>query len=135
HPDCQYGFGLLIVSVPLVSRISGYHSPHFPALQPGGLDGTFTTCVTSSSCMRRLSQSSTSRSTKTALGPASVVERRTSYRRISASLPNLSVPKASLTPGERSGAEDAGNPGGRFESGRNSGKYMLRVDRAKLSIQ
>src|SRR5271166_196585 len=37
QPSCQYGFGLLVLTVPSTS-ISAYHSPHLPALQPGGVD-------------------------------------------------------------------------------------------------
>ena len=35
-PDCQYGFGMLVVSCWLPPSMSAYHSPHLPALQPGG---------------------------------------------------------------------------------------------------
>src|SRR5437762_2221181 len=39
QPDCQYGFGMEIVSFLSGPRRSGYHSPHLPAVHPGGFDG------------------------------------------------------------------------------------------------
>src|SRR4051812_38024669 len=78
QPDCQYGLADLIVSFLSDPRTSGYHSPHFPAVHPGGFDGTLTTWATSLAAIRAASQRSTSRSTYTALGPASVAVRRRS---------------------------------------------------------
>ena len=76
-----------VVSLRSLPSMSGYHSPHLPALHPGGFDGMLTTWVTSRSAIRDLSQLSTVPSTNTALGPFSVCERRMSYSKISASLP------------------------------------------------
>ena len=42
-------------------RMSGYHSPHFPAVQPGGLDGAWTTWATSVAAIRDFSRDGVSR--------------------------------------------------------------------------
>lgn len=77
QPRCQYGLGLSSVNLPSGPKISGYHSPHFPALHPGGLDGTFTRWMTSRVAARAFSQASTSGATKTPVGPARVTVRLT----------------------------------------------------------
>lgn len=74
--------------------MSGYHSPHLPADQPGGFDGAWATCLTSVAFIRPCSHSSTSGLTKTALRPARVTVRRTSYSRISARRPEPQRAKA-----------------------------------------
>ena len=78
HPSCQKGFGTAVVRAPASeSRMSGYHSPHFPALHPIGFEGAWTTCRTPAEAVRASSHSSTFGSRKTAVGP-SVMVRRTS---------------------------------------------------------
>src|ERR1700737_2966080 len=47
QPDCQYGLAIVAVSLPSGPRTSGYHSPHLPAGQPGGVEGTCRQSVTS----------------------------------------------------------------------------------------
>src|SRR5262249_14965941 len=39
QPACQYGFAVAVVSLRSGPSTSGYHSPHLPAVHPGGLDG------------------------------------------------------------------------------------------------
>src|SRR5687767_13131288 len=78
QPDCQYGLGMLVVSCWLPPSMSAYHSPHLPALQPGGIDGMLTTWIASEVAIRAFSQSSINGGTNVALGPVSVTYRRQS---------------------------------------------------------
>ena len=88
QPDCQYGLGIFVVSSSLPPSISAYHSPHFPALQPGGVDGMLTTCEASDVGHARASAIvRSSGGTNVALGPVSVMYRRQSYISSSSSLP------------------------------------------------
>src|SRR5262245_17925965 len=101
--------------------MSAYHSPHLPALQPGGSDGMLTTWIASEFAMRAASHCSTMGGTNVALGPVIVMYRRQSYISISRSLPYRNVPKLSDTPAGRSAADPDGRPAPRCTSGRNSG--------------
>ena len=58
-------------SLPSACSRSGYHSPHFPALQPTGVEGRFTTCRASCAAIRRISHDSTVSGMKPPAGPAS----------------------------------------------------------------
>src|SRR5207302_7152741 len=63
QPDCQNGLGIAVVSLRSGPRMSGYHSPHLPAVQPGGLEGACTRCETSVAAVLALSHFSASGST------------------------------------------------------------------------
>ena len=64
QPSGQYGFPTSARSAPRSSLKSGYHSPHFPALQRIGVDGMCARCAQGEAAVRRISQRSTSGGTK-----------------------------------------------------------------------
>src|ERR1700750_78093 len=103
-----------MVSLPSLPSTSGYQSPHFPALQPGGKEGTCTRCSVSDAEVRAMSHFSTSGSTYTALGPARVIVPRQSDVKSAASRPYRSVRKLSDTPHGLSPDDNQGNPSGLF---------------------
>ncbi len=63
---------------PWSSRTSGYHSPHLPAVQAMGMEGTLTTWRAGERAMRRVSQFSTFSGTRSAWGPLRDWKRRQS---------------------------------------------------------
>src|ERR1051326_8950124 len=58
-----------IPNLPSGCNRSGYHSPHFPALQPTGVDGRFTTLSVSSAAIRCVNHSSAVSGTNPPTGP------------------------------------------------------------------
>src|SRR4051794_8517856 len=101
-----------VVSFPSAPRMSGYHSAHFPAVQPMGFEGMLMTCAASLLSVRLRIQRSMFVSTNTAVGPAIVIVRRTSYMRNSRSLPYRSAPTNSERPRRSPPGVSHGSPAG-----------------------